>query len=175
MVCDYLILDPCLCYSVFRYLFCQYASGDEIFVTGCFAYITCNTIRICGLLFYVWYYAPCLCFMVPCVGYNIWCWHNLVMFSCKHCKKLIALYCIISILPLPILVEIHELFHELFYVLHEELLELVIEVLRYLSCEKKWNEPWHGISNNVALWQVYTQTSLCSLPLRLETPFFFSL
>ena len=53
MVCDYLILDPDLCYSMFRDLFCQYASGDEIFVTGCFAHITCNTCRICDLLFYV--------------------------------------------------------------------------------------------------------------------------
>ena len=30
-------------------------------------------------------------------------------------------------------------------------------------------EPWHVISNNVAFWQVYTQTSLCSIPLSLET------
>ena len=30
-------------------------------------------------------------------------------------------------------------------------------------------EPWHAISNNVAFWQVSTQTSLCSLLLSLET------
>ena len=34
----------------------------------------------------------------------------------------------------------------------------------------KTYEPWHGISNNVAFWQVYTQMSLCSLLLILETP-----
>ena len=32
------------------------------------------------------------------------------------------------------------------------------------------NEPWHVISNNVAFCQVYTQTSLCSLLLSLQTP-----
>ena len=32
------------------------------------------------------------------------------------------------------------------------------------------NEPWHVISNNVAFWQGYTQTSLCSLILSLVTP-----
>ena len=31
-------------------------------------------------------------------------------------------------------------------------------------------EPQHVISNNVAFWQVQTQTSLCSLLLSLETP-----
>ena len=31
-------------------------------------------------------------------------------------------------------------------------------------------EPRHVISNNVVFWQVYTQTSLCSLRLSLETP-----
>ena len=31
-------------------------------------------------------------------------------------------------------------------------------------------EPRHVISNNVEISQVYTQTSLCSLPLSLETP-----
>ena len=31
-------------------------------------------------------------------------------------------------------------------------------------------EPWHVISNNVAFWQVKTQTSQCSLLLSLETP-----
>ena len=31
-------------------------------------------------------------------------------------------------------------------------------------------EPWHVISNNVAFWQVETQTSLCNLLLNLETP-----
>ena len=30
-------------------------------------------------------------------------------------------------------------------------------------------EPWHVISNNVAFWQVQTQTSLCSLILSSET------
>ena len=29
--------------------------------------------------------------------------------------------------------------------------------------EKKINEPWHVISNNVAFWQVQTNMSLCSL------------
>ena len=32
------------------------------------------------------------------------------------------------------------------------------------------NEQGHVISNNVAFWQVQTQTSLCSLLLSLETP-----
>ena len=31
-------------------------------------------------------------------------------------------------------------------------------------------EPQHLISNNVAFWQVKTQTSLCSIHLSLETP-----
>ena len=31
-------------------------------------------------------------------------------------------------------------------------------------------EPWNVISNNVALWQVQAQRSLCSLLLSLETP-----
>ena len=35
---------------------------------------------------------------------------------------------------------------------------------------RKSNEPRHVISNNVAFWQVYTQTSLYSLLLSLETP-----
>ena len=32
------------------------------------------------------------------------------------------------------------------------------------------NEPWHVIYNNVVIWHLYTQTSLCSLVLSLETP-----
>ena len=32
------------------------------------------------------------------------------------------------------------------------------------------NEPVHAFSNNVAFWHVYTQTSLCSFLLSLETP-----
>ena len=39
-----------------------------------------------------------------------------------------------------------------------------------ISPNAKTNEPWHVISNNVAFWQVLTQTSLCSLLLSLETP-----
>ena len=35
-----------------------------------------------------------------------------------------------------------------------------------------YNEPWHVIYNKVAFLQVYTQTSLCSLLLSLETPNF---
>ena len=31
-------------------------------------------------------------------------------------------------------------------------------------------EPWHVISNSVLFWQVYTQTSLFSFLLNLETP-----
>ena len=31
-------------------------------------------------------------------------------------------------------------------------------------------ELWHVISNDVAFWQVYTQTNLCSLFLSIETP-----
>ena len=44
---------------------------------------------------------------------------------------------------------------------------LVCESL--MSGITKLFEPWHVISNNVAFWQVETQTSLCSLLLNLET------
>ena len=37
------------------------------------------------------------------------------------------------------------------------------------SC-RKFIEPRHEVSNNVAFWQVKTQTSLCSLFLNLEIP-----
>ena len=49
---------------------------------------------------------------------------------------------------------------------------------RYKILKAKWHiytasliiEPRHEISNNLTFWQVYTQRSLCSLLLGLETP-----
>ena len=42
--------------------------------------------------------------------------------------------------------------------------------LIFIASYRMTNEPRHVISNNVAFWHEYTQTSLCSLLLSLETP-----
>ena len=46
----------------------------------------------------------------------------------------------------------------------------MIAIRRTTETIKHIFEPWHVISNNVAFWQVLTQTSLWSLLLSLETP-----
>ena len=62
-----------------------------------------------------------------------------------------------------------------------EVTEFLHKKMQYLNTLRLWGsetegklhytfEPWHVISNNVAFRQVWTQTSLCSLLLSLETP-----